>query len=330
MIRRRFLATAIALLAGCTTNTPITDSPDQNPTTATRTQTNSTTTRTAKRLPEPSISKGEQMVASSVEQLECTRLPTDPVTCPDSPEKLAVTLSTPTTALSGGELDITLTNEAEATFTWNPYDWTLYTRGNGKWRKLAPVMIPAPLEKLPPGESHTYTVTCTNAELLGIFSYRSETQINLYGLGPGPFGFTITGHFGNAPDTDHTAGAIFGFYGDEPPIEPTTHVESTEFDDSTLEVTTADAADTANTYLQLDFTNDTPDQQLLSDHVRQTRGLRNTLSFAPTNGISTIRYYDTEQAIEKTRDYLNAITESDTDRYGFREYTFTLTTTHDS
>lgn len=322
MERRRFLATSLALLTGCTT-TNNTTTTSTNDTTTTRKTTRTTAKRTVSRLPEQTTSKSKDAVASSVTTLDCAKLPPNPDVCPDTPDKLEIARPRPTTELSNDELSITLTNKSNSTFEWNPYDWTIYTRGNGAWQKLAPVMIPAPIDKLPPGESHTYTLTCTNSELLGINSYRSETQITLYGLGPGPLALTTTGAFDATPDTNYTAGAIFGFHGTEPPIKPTTHVTSTEIDDDTLTITTKENTDT---YLQLDFIDATPDYHLLDNHVRQTRGLRNTLSYTPTAGISTIRYHDTESAIKDIIDYLSAITPQTANRYQFRDYTFKLTT----
>jgi hypothetical protein len=70
------------------------------------------------------------------------------------------------------------------------------------------------------------------------------------------------------------------------------------------------------------LTDGTPDATLLPEHVLQTSALRNTLSYVPTEGVDSIRYVTSDDAVDTALMYLKAVGPVGASRFGFRGYTF--------
>jgi len=52
--------------------------------------------------------------------------------------------------------EIELRNQSDATFGFNPYDWSLKRHTGDGWAHVAPEMTPEPWMRLEPGDSYTY------------------------------------------------------------------------------------------------------------------------------------------------------------------------------
>ena len=63
----------------------------------------------------------------------------------------------PTTGDDAVEVfEIELRNQSDATFGFNPYDWSLKRHTDDGWAHVAPEMTPEPWMQLDPGDSYTY------------------------------------------------------------------------------------------------------------------------------------------------------------------------------
>ncbi|UPW00607.1 hypothetical protein M0R88_00545 [Halorussus gelatinilyticus] len=218
---------------------------------------------------------------------------------------------------------MTVENTADERFVTNHYRWTLQKWDGGRWRRIAPLAVPGPLHRIPPGESHEYRLSPTDGVARGQDAYFAESDITIGGLGPGVYGLSMRGYFESVPDTERVAAAVFGFAGSGNPIRPTNGVTSVTRDGSSL-IVRSETVQSERETLTASFVEGAADVPLLPEHVRQLAGLLNTLSYAPTEGVDTVRYVGRTDDVQLVETYLSAVTPSDATRYGFRDYTFEL------
>lgn len=328
MRRRTVLAAAPALLAGCFGTTD--DPGDGSTTTTTRTTTDTTTTTatstTTTDQPYSLVpADPESMTADEVEarlaDRDCGSLADLPTTCPGDDARLGVSVSPTVGNFAGGAVEFTVENGADEAFMTNHYNWVLRKWDGSRWRRIAPLAIPGSLDSLPPGESHTHRIEPVESKVArSQHDYMMESDVALGGLGPGVYGFSTRGYFESTPDDERVAAAVLGFAGEAPPVRPTDDVTRLERDGSEL-VVHADAPEDRRAELVVSLGGE-PDANLLPEHVRQLAALRNTLSYAATDGVETIRYVGHDGDVGMVDSYLPAVTPDDASRYGFRDYAF--------
>lgn len=327
MRRRTFFTAAPALLAGC-----LGTGADQPPTRSPRTPTDSPTsvpTTVAETTPTPSFPPASMPAEAVREQLAdhgCEALSDLPAICPDEDDaRLDVAISPQVGELPTATVEFRIENRADESFEWGPYNWRLQQWDESRWRRIAPFGRPIPLNRIKAGESYTYRIGAVEDKLLdNRTAHAADKDISLGGLGPGVYGFTTEGFFESTPDDELAVGAVFGFAGEAPPIRPTDAVTEVSRDGSEL-VVHGDAAADERAELIVSFVAGEPGAQLLATHVRQLAALLNTLSFAPTNDVRTIRYVGREDDIVLAHDYLDWVTPDGTARYGFRDLVFEAT-----
>lgn len=320
MRRRTVLAVVPALLAGCI---EISSNPgDGTPVTRATTSTSATTSRVYDLIPAESESMSADEVRQRLDGRTCTSLSRPAATCPGDDGQLSVSVTPRVGAISGEGIEFAVENRADDAFQWNPFGWRLQKWDGSVWRHVAPFRVPAPLDSIPPGDSHSYVLSVDNDLVRDTGTYVVEKNVTLTGIGPGVYGFSIDGYFESSPDDERAAAAVLGFAGEGPPVRPTDEVESVERKSSGL-VVRADTPSGEAGELTVSFTNGNPDARLLPEHVLQFGALRNTLPYAATTGVETIRYIGEVDDVERA---LRAIVPDGTSSYGFRDYVFEIST----
>lgn len=339
MRRRTVLAGMAALLAGCTTG----DDRRNRPTDTARTTagTPATSTSTTRTEATDTTTEGDQYellandsptstaadVRERVTSHDCSELAAafdlvDSTTaCPGDQSRLDVEVTPTVPSLPSGTVEYTVQNSADESFSWNPYGWYLFKYDGTTWRYVAPLQVPAPLKPLEGGESHVHRISVDNTTFYGTESWFKTVDIRLSGMGPGVYGFAVGGQFESEPDREIATAALFGFAGERPPVRPTATVSRVERRRSELAVTDERTGERHST-LVVSFRDGNPDSRLLTEHVLQAAGLRNSISYAATDGIDTVRYVAPGDVIDAALTYLDTVTPPDASRYGFRDYVF--------
>lgn len=342
MRRRTVLAAAPALLAGClgasdggtsTTRSTGTTSPSTTSrTTTTEPTTDTTDAPTTTEHPyESLVSDPASMTADEVgarlADRDCAELTDLPPTCPDDDAKLDVSVSPTVGELASDVVEFTIENRTDEPFEWNAYGWVLQKWDGNEWWRIAPLAIPASLDGLPAGESHTYRIEPVEYEPVNSSrAYITEENVTLRGLGPGVYGFSTEGYFESTPDDEFGAAAVFGFAGKAPAVRPTDAVARVERDGSELVVSADASADRRGRFV-ISLVSGAPDVRLLPEHVHQLAVLRNTLPYAGTDGIEAIRYLGSADHVDLADSYFSAVTPDDASRFGFDEYVFEMSST---
>lgn len=333
MRRRTVLAVTSSLFTGCLGGDDAADSSTTTRTTRSTTETSSTptTTETAAETtseesydiaPTAPASMTESEVSRRLADRDCAEFADRPRTCLDGDGRLDVTVSPNVAGLSDGPVWFTVENATDEPFETNHYNWVLRKWDGSRWRRIAPLSIPAPLHQISAGESHTHRITPVESRVIrDRGAYMAESDVTLGGLGPGVYGFSTSGYFESTPDEELTAGAVFGLAGEAPPVRPTDDVARVERNESTL-VVHADAPSDKQGELTVSLVDDEADAQLLAEHVHQLGALLNTLPYAATGGIETIRYVGRADDVAMVDSYLSAVTSDDGIRFGFRGYVF--------
>jgi hypothetical protein len=321
------LAAVPSLVAGClgsgsNTSTGLTT------TRTTATNTSTTVTDTTKQpydlIPANPASMTENEVRQQLVDHNCVELLDLPMTCPADDGQLTASVSPTVGEIPGTTVEFTVENSADEPFETNHYDWTLQKWDGSSWRRIAPLAIPAPLDEIPPGESHTYRIMPVEDELIrSRRAYIADSGVTIGGLGPGVYGFSTQGHFESTPEDEIGAAAVFGFAGEGSPVRPTDDVTGIERNGTTLTVR-ADASADRRGELVVSFVDGESDTQLLSEHVRQLRVLLNVLPYAATDGIENIRYVGHADDVDIVDTYLSAVTPDGAMKYRFRDYVFEL------
>lgn len=327
MRRRTVLATAPALLAGCfEAGGGAPPSTARTTTVPTTTSTPTATGQPIDRIPVDPASMTADEVRQRLAARDCRTLTDLPSCCPGDDGKLGVSASPTVASLPDDTVEFTVENLTDERFMTNHYDWLLRKWDGSRWRHVAPLAIPLPLASVPPGGSHTHRIEPVESEVIrSSRAYVTEVDVTLGGLGPGVYGFSTRGYFESAPDDERAATAVFGFRGDAPAVRPTDDVVSVERDGSEL-VVRADPPDEERGELVVSFVDAEPDARLLPEHMNQLAALRNTLPYAATGGIRTIRYVGNSDDVQMVDSYLPAVTPDGTKRYGFRGYAVELST----
>lgn len=340
MHRRTVLAVVPSLLAGCTISgsdtgdgSTSTHATETVPTTTTDTTTATTTKRPYDPLPVDPASMTREEVRQLLADRDCAEYTEHPRTCSGSDGRLSVSISPTIGDLSGDTVKFVIENSTDEPFVTNHYGWTLRKWDGNQWRRLAPLSIPAPLDRIRAGESHAYRVTpVENNVVRSQQAYITESNVTLGGLGPGVYGFTTHGYFESTPNEERSLGAVFGFAGEAPPVRPTDDVTRVERDGSTLLVHAdapsgdggKDASSGKSRELIVSLVDGEADAELLAEHVHQLGALLNTLPYAATDGVRTVRYAGPAADVSMARTYLSGVMPAPVTRYGFRDYVFEL------
>lgn len=328
MHRRTVLAAVPSLFAGCLGSGGST-ADGSTTTRTTRTTTSTTVVSTTKQpydlVPANPASMTENEVWERLADHDCTELTDLPTTCPGDDGQLAVSVSPTVGELPGTTVEFMVENQSDEQFKTNHYAWVLRKWDGSRWRRIAPLAIPAPLDEIPSDESYTHRITPVESKpVRSQQAYATESDVTLGGLGPGVYGFSTRGYFESTPDDEVAAAAVFGFAGEAPPVRPTDDVTNVERDGSKL-VVHADAPSDKRGELVVSFVDGEADAQLLTEHVQQLAALLNTLPYAATDGVETIRYTGHAADVNMVDSYISALTSDTATRYGFRDYVFELT-----
>lgn len=336
MRRRMVLATVPSFLAGCigannnsrhnTTTTHTTRSTTETATTPATTETTAETTtkQPYDLVPVDPESMTESEVRQRLADRSCTEFTDHSSTCPNDDDRLGVTVSPNVVGLSDATVEFTVENSTDEHFKTNHYNWVLRKWDGNRWRRIAPLAIPAPLHRISAGESYTHRITPVESKVVrSQHAYVAESEITLGGLGPGVYGFSTSGYFESTPDEELTTGAVFGLAGEAPPVRPTDDVARVERNESTL-VVHADAPSGKQGELVVSLVDDEADAQLLAEHVHQLGALLNTLPYAATDAVETIRYEGRADDVDMVSSYLPAVTPDDVTHYRFHDYVFEL------
>lgn len=336
MRRRAVLATIPPLLAGCGgRSTEPHDTPNDSPTAPPGESPTDTPTETSTEAPtespppwaefdlleldRPTLSESE--VQSRLDDRDCTELD-DALTCPGDDGRVTISLSQSVTSLPDGEVEVSIRNDADEPYKWNPYAWKFWTFDGRSWRRLAPVWWAQPLDRIDPGGSHTYTVHVDDGPFEDLAVRADPRTIGFHGLGPGVYGFVNdSGYFGDREDDPVAVGATFGLAGQAQPLRPTSAVERVERDGSELVVESPTDEETWE--LLVTFV-EGADADLLPDQVRMVEAFRNTVSFAPAEGIDAVRYLADPEAVNTAYYYLSTWTPDDATSLGIGDYAFEI------
>lgn len=261
-------------------------------------------------------------VRTSLADHDCTALTDKSIVCPGDDARLSVSRSTDVASLPDARVEITVRNDADETFVGNVYDWRLYKHDGTTWRFLAPWVTPQPVRRLPPGTAYTFDVVgdTTSEDESDVISRGSELPVSPPGLGPGIYGFVNESFSFEGDDQPLAFGATFGFAGEGPPIQPTDDVEWVERDNGTVTVWKDTDMRDLDAFT-VTFV-DSADATLLAEHVRMLFPLRNTLSYAATEGVDTIQYVMGDAFVDRALSYVDAVTPGDASSYRFRDYRF--------
>jgi len=299
MKRRKVPAIISTFLAGCmgvanpdnsTTLSTSQGTTTQSASIGTETMSTTTTAQSYTLLHTDPSSLTASEVRERIDDVACSTLTDLPTTCPGDDGRLTVTVSPAVGELLGDSVQVTIANQTAQPFEWGPYDWQLQKWDDTGWRRIAPLKVPAKLGRIPPGDSHTYRIAPVERRpVRSSHAFMTEENVTIGGLGPGVYGFSTKGYLESAPDHEFALAAVFGLAGDAPPVRPTDGVRRVTRDGSTL-VVHADAPGDRTAELAVSLVGGDPDVRLLPEHVQQLAGLLNTLPYAATDGVKTIRY----------------------------------------
>lgn len=335
MERRRFVGLLACGLSGCTgieisgSSTPdTTTSPARTTSQTAQTTTGMPTTTTTGVEHDLVSASPEQMPETSVESrlqdVGCDGLGSGETTCNGSIRGVSFIAESRLCALPRCRMEFVLRNDADEQFNFGPFGWKLYKFAEGRWRRIAPLQIPALLGRVPGGGEHPYELTVDNDRFFGVDGMTAEKSISLSGLGPGVYGLVQDGYFESEPDTELTVGVMFGLWGEGPPVGPTGDVTDVTVDGTELRVRSATAGNEQGAELVLHLGARTDDTvELLPEHVLQTTALRNSVPFAATPDVDTIRYRAHESEISTGESYLGLVAEGKTGaEYSFQGISF--------
>lgn len=310
MRRRRFLAATAIFLSGCLSNragAPGTsnESPGSTETTRTTANTPGTSgdrTGTPGGTPEtpytPVGSTGHFGVSPNrsdcPDHRDCVRVicagEVDPAETP-----LLLGADPTEGSLPAATFEFTLSNDTDATFKTNFYDWAVSKRVDGQWYRIAPRIVLQPLMSVDPGGSHTWRLSVDNSQLDGrpLEDPSATEEVDIAGLGGGEYAFTTSGWFGEGNhDRQIGLAARFSLSGDPVELVPTDGVTETVRDGDTFVVHTGDGPGGERfTGFALERTDADPDRTLIAEQAIRDRWLRNTLPYFE-DGIDTVRLAD--------------------------------------
>ena len=233
---------------------------------------------------------------------------------------MSVSGSPPIGALPATEVIITVRNDAKKQLSWNPASWDFFKFDDQSWRWLAPLGTPQPLDTIEPGDSYQYTIEINTTSFEDVNVNAGAPTVRFHGLGPGVYGFVNdSGDFEDVTDPSVQVGALFGVAGQAPPLEPTDAIEQIEREGSELVVT--GGSDDEQWELLVTFV-ESDDFELLPEQVRMVEALRNTVTFAPAEGIEAVRYVGDPVTVNTTHNYLSIWTPDDATSYGIGDYAF--------
>lgn len=335
MYRRTVLAALAPFLVGCTSSNS-SKNDDSSTTSVSRTATvtrNTITTRndtkTVEQIYEPIFANRTSISKSEIQQQfvnrDCTEFVRSQSICAtDTDDQLDVSVSPTIGQLSNEGVEFRIENSTDEEFKTNHYEWVLRKWDGSQWRRLAPLSIPAPLDTIPAGGSYSRKIIPSERKpVRSSRAYMRESDVTLGGLGPGVYGFSMEGYFPSASDEEIALAARFGFAGEAPPVRPTDDVTGVERSGSTL-VVHAEAPADRRGELVVSLETGEADAHLLAEHVHQLRALSNTLPYAASDGVETIRYIGHEDDVGVADSYVSAVTPNNVTRYGFDDYVFEL------
>lgn len=280
MRRRALLASLGAIgVAGCV-DSPTTgsDSPSAEPTpTLTNTPPDPTSTGTP---PDAGIPPTDSdCPAGDVDRVVCVP-ETDPGSVP-----IALTADSRTDSLPA-TFEFTLANDTDATLSTNFYDWRLWKRVDGEWFHIVPQAVQEPLMRLPPGGSHSWTLTAEHElseESRGMYLSWEESG-TVSGLGGGEYAFTTDGWFGeyDEGETRFAFGVLLEFDAPDVTLEPTASVTGSSRDGDTVSVRGegSDSEDARLAEFVLERVDNAADpRKLIPETAARDYRLRNTLPF---------------------------------------------------
>lgn len=322
MHRRTVLAALSALLAGCagSDERSTTRSPDSSTPTPTKTPSDTpteTATPTETPTPEPPWlgyerleldrpSLSEATIRGRLDAHDCSELKGGDVVCPGDDARLSVSISSRTISLPGGEIQLSVRNDADEPLSWNVASWEVAKYDGDSWRKLAPIRWTQAEYTLEPGKAHDYPIRVDDTTFEDIPLSVDDEMFSFHGLGPGVYGFVNdSGHYGSDHENTIPFGALFGVYGRAPALEPTDAIERIERNGSELHVR-SDPGQYTERELVVTRT-DEAEVQLLPEHVRLCEGLRNTVTFLAADGIDTVRYRTAAPRYHTARNYVQTV-----------------------
>lgn len=322
-MRRRTVLVAVApFFAGCIGSGDGSTSTHTTRTVTTTTDATTTTERPYDITSADPSSMTENEVRRVLADHDCSEFIESSGACPDDDSRLDVSISPTVGELSDDTVEFTVENPTDEDFETNHYGWVLRKWDGNRWRRIAPLAVPAPLHAIPAGERHVHRIKPVESKVArSQHAYIAKSEITLGGLGPGIYGFSTQGYFESAPDEELTTGAMFGLAGEAPPVRPTDDVMRVERNGSTL-VVHADAPSDKQGELVVSLLQDEGDAQLLAEHVRQLGALLNTLPYAATDGVETIRYVGRADDVDMVDSYLSVVMPDIVTRYEFRDYAF--------
>jgi hypothetical protein len=293
MRRRALLALGALGLAGCVDGPAGSDSPtDSPPDSPTQSPTEPPTQTPAGTPPDIGVQPAESDCPAAS---DAVRVVCEPEADPDS-VPLALTADTRSATLPA-TLTFTLTNESDATFSTNFYDWSLWKRVDGEWFHIVPDAIQQPLMHLEPSDSHEWDFTAEHEQPLGPNRryYSWERSGTVGGLGGGEYAFTTDGWFREGSyDATTTFGVLLSFDAPALVLEPTARVTGHSRDGDTVTVR-GEGSDSENTRrAELALTRvaegeGTDPRVVIPEQAVYDYRLRNTLPYFES-GVETVRY----------------------------------------
>lgn len=138
----------------------------------------------------------------------------------------------------GESVDFPLRNRSERTLQTNFYNWAVHKRVDGAWFHVAPRGHNDPLMTVPPGESHTWTLTLDDGDVESgapVPPAGGTEDVTVTGVGGGHYAFRARGWF---EDDGHEQAVAFAatFDLDADPLDlvPTDAIVGTSWDGDTL------------------------------------------------------------------------------------------------
>jgi len=189
----------------------------------------------------------------------------------------------------------TLDNETNATFTTNPYGWSLWKRVDGTWHHLVPDVMPEPAMLLEPGGSYDWELSAEHEQPpdpeARYFSWDSSGTVG--GLGGGEYAFTVDGWFeGGSYEAKTVFGVLLQFDAPKLELEPTVRVTGHSRDGHTVTVRGegSDSEDARKAEFVLERVEEASDpRELIPEQAVHDYRLRNTLPYFE-QGVERVRY----------------------------------------
>jgi len=328
MRRRALLASLAALgLAGCVDGPAGTGSPTDSPTDSpTQSPTEPPTQTPTETQPDIGVPPAESDCPAADDAVRLVCVPER------DPDSVPLALSADTRAASlPATLTFTLTNESDAAFSTNFYDWSLWKRVDGEWFHIVPDAVQQPLMRLAPGDSHTWKLTAEHEQPPNPNRYYTswENAGTVGGLGGGEYAFTTDGWFRDGDyDATTSFGVLLEFDAPTLELEPTTRVTGTTQDGDTVTVrgegsdsedarraefvlTRVDDVDEATSSGTPTSSDDAAEPRtLIPEGAVHDYRLRNTLPYFES-GVGTVRYVADDASWPAF-----GVNEPDTVRYG--------------